>query len=73
MRWMTNELATMATQEGGSPVGGTIGELPIVRDANIAEAGETSSMAGDVSRESAHFTFTAANEQWELNKKVKRL
>jgi hypothetical protein len=39
----------MATQVGGGPVGGTIGESPIEieRDMNMAEAGVTSGMAGD--------------------------
>jgi hypothetical protein len=63
----------MATQEGGSPIGGTIGKSPIERDMNMAEAGEASGMTGDVSGETTRVTFTAANEQWDRNKNGKRL
>ena len=34
----TSKLATMATQEGNSPIGGTIGKTPSERDMDMAEA-----------------------------------
>jgi hypothetical protein len=39
----------------------------------MAEAGEASGMAGEVSRKTIRVTFMAASEQWERNKNGKRL
>jgi len=63
----------MVPQEGGSPIGGMIGESPIERDMDVAEAAETSGMAGEMSGETTRVTFMAASEQWERNKNAKRL
>jgi hypothetical protein len=63
----------MATPEGGSTSGGTIGEAPIERDMTMAKAEENSGIAGDVSGETTHVTGTAASELWEWNKNGKRL
>jgi hypothetical protein len=63
----------MATPEGGNPTGVTIGELPLERGMNMAEPGETSGMAGEVSGETTRVTFTATSEPWERNKNGIRL
>jgi hypothetical protein len=70
---MTKEPATMVTQEGGSPVGGTIGKSPIERDMSMAEAGEASSIAGEGTGKATRITFMAMSEQWERNMNEKRL
>lgn len=53
----TNEHTTMATQEGGSSIGGTSEESPIERDMYMAEVGETGDMTGGASGETTRVTF----------------
>jgi len=47
----------MATQEGGSSIGGTSEESPIERDMYMAEVGETGDMTGGASGETTRVTF----------------
>jgi len=45
---MTSKLATMATQEGESPIRGILGKLPIERDMDMVDAGEASGVPGTI-------------------------
>jgi hypothetical protein len=63
----------MATKEGNSLIGGTIGKHPVERAMDMAEVGEASGAAVEKSGMTMHMSFVAAGEQWERNKNGKRL
>jgi hypothetical protein len=62
----------IATQDGVSHIEGTK-KSPVERDMNMAEAEETSGMAGDLLGETTSITFMGASEQWKWNKDENRL
>lgn len=74
-RWdrMSNELATVLTQQNASPIGGTIGKPTIMGDTNMADAAEANGKACEVSGRTTCVTFMAACQQLERNMTGKRL
>jgi len=57
----TNQPAMMATQEGGSPIGGMIEKTPIERDMDMAEAEVASGAAGKILEKTTCVSFMAAS------------
>jgi len=51
----------MATQEGGSPIGGMIEKTPIERDMDMAEAEVASGAAGKILEKTTCVSFMAAS------------
>jgi len=64
---MLGNPARMATEEGNSLFGGTIGKPPVERDMDMAEDTEASSAEVQRSGKIMRVSFAAATKQWEPN------
>jgi len=56
-------LATIATQEGKSPIVGMVGKPPSQREMDMANIGEARGMTGAISGKTVHVFFIAGSEQ----------